>query len=337
MSEQDTLRELVADLVEGGSKADRPESLWATFDEAGLFEVGIAEAAGGSGGTLSDLAVIVEATGAAGSTVPVVEFGIARWMLAHARNAGDLTGNSTAALVDFDTANVPSGEISLGAVAGARAVDTLVVCPVVGRSFTVSTADAGVQITPTSDLASAVSDTVVISAAAERRELDTELSSADIVDRFALLRAAALSGAIRGAYELTRTYVRTREQFGAPLVKLPAVASGIATIRTKVLESNAAVDAAIESENRSDGTGSTLALASRVVAARCATDTARMAHQLHGAMGTTGEYPLHTYTTALWVWRDADLSEAAWSQRLGELIVRSGEDATWNKLEASIR
>lgn len=335
MSEQDTLRQLVADIVEAGTGDDA--SLWVRFEEAGLFDVGIDEASGGSGGDIGDLAAIAEATGHAGSSVPVVEFSTARWILAHADNMGDLTGTATAVLVDFGLDGLPAGDIVLDAVAGARTVDVVVICGADGRCSAVSTADPGVQVTSAAELASAVSDTVVISVTADRRELATTLDSATVVDRFAILRAAALSGAIRGAYELTRGYVRTREQFGAPLIKLPAVASGIATIRTKVLESSAAVEAAVAATHQGDGAGSILALASRVVTARCATDTARLAHQLHGAMGTTQEYPLHKLTTALWMWRDAELSEAGWSQRLGDRVVLEGEAAAWDGLEVGVR
>ncbi|MGM5069149.1 acyl-CoA dehydrogenase family protein [Rhodococcus qingshengii] len=331
MSEQDTLRELVVDLVEAENDSGHGDTQWAMFDEAGLFAVGIDEAIGGSGGTVGDLVVIAEAAGSTGSTIPFIEFSIARWILAASNNPRDAGTRSTAVLVDLQEEDILTGTHTIEEVAGASSVDTIVLCTSHGAIVALSTSDPGVRIEAMSNLAHGSSDTVVISGSAERHVLDGTISQHAIADRFALLRAAALSGAVRGAYELTRGYVRTREQFGAPLVKLPAVASGIATMRTKVLESKAAVDAALKSDS------SIPALAARVVSARCATDAARLAHQLHGAMGTTREYPLHKLTTALWAWRDADRSETTWSQLLGERIVTDGEVSAWDTLEGSLR
>jgi len=53
--------------------------------------------------------------------------------------------------------------------------------------------------------------------------------------------AAALTGAVEGAYELTRAYVNTREQFGRPLARIPAVAAKLAIIKTSVIQCDAAL------------------------------------------------------------------------------------------------
>jgi acyl-CoA dehydrogenase len=43
--------------------------------------------------------------------------------------------------------------------------------------------------------------------------------------------------------------------------------------------------------------------AARVVAARSARVVAAAAHQVHGALGCTQEYPLQLFTRRLWAWR----------------------------------
>lgn len=330
MSEQDTLRSLVADVLESDATT---EVLCRKFDELGLFAVGIDETRGGSGGTMRDLAAIIEAVGFAGGPVPVVEFAVARWIRAVSSDGDAGVETATAVLVDSPLADIAAGPFTVTSVAAARTVDTVIVCTTDGGVVALSTSADAVVVEPQDDLAGFSSDTVIVAADAPRTVIELSLSPHSVVDRFALLRAAALTGAVRGAYEMTRDYVRTRRQFGAPLVKLPAVASGIAAVRTKVLESTAALDAATATADDTEIDGSASALAARIVASRSATDAARLAHQLHGAMGTTREYPLHRLTTALWTWRDSDLPEVEWSRRLGERVVRGGELSAWEESE----
>ena len=82
--------------------------------------------------------------------------------------------------------------------------------------------------------------------------------------------------------------------------------------------------------------GGTLAAvaAARIIAGRGATQTARLAHQLHGAIGVTSEYRLHLLTKRLWAWRDAETTEHDWSVLLGELAAAGGETAFWDELTA---
>ena len=61
---------------------------------------------------------------------------------------------------------------------------------------------------------------------------------------------------------------------------------------------------------------------------------AALAHQMHGAMGMTEEYPLHHYSRRLWAWRDAETSERAWTEILGAAATDGGEEALWERLTA---
>jgi acyl-CoA dehydrogenase len=144
-----------------------------------------------------------------------------------------------------------------------------------------------------------------------------------------------MAGAARGAYELTRQHLRTRQQFGKPLVALPSVASSLATMRVAVLQAEAAVAASLAvADSKVPGHTAAAAATARVVAATAATSVAERAHQLHGAIGTTREYSLHHLTRMLWALRDADLPEQAWRAGLGARAVTAGEDQVWNVLTA---
>lgn len=333
MNEQDSLRELVADLISSQSDSGDDAALYARFEESGLLSVGIDEELDGSGGTLEDLVAISEVVGFHGASVPIVAVSIGRWIVAQSGNADVLAGFVTAALTEMTEDELLTQNVEVANVAWGRLARHVILCPSEGRPVLVSRGDDGVDTVDGSDLAGNAGDTVVVESSATRVVLERAPKAEAIRARFALLRTACLAGAIRGAYDLTREYVRTREQFGAPLVKLPAVASGIATVRTKVLEVDAALSTAVLAWQSTTAPSDVLPIfAGRVVAARCASDTARLAHQLHGAIGTTKEYRLHRLTTALWSWRDADLPEADWARMLGEMVVRTGEPSSWEAL-----
>ncbi|MFB9385262.1 acyl-CoA dehydrogenase family protein [Pseudonocardia petroleophila] len=58
-------------------------------------------------------------------------------------------------------------------------------------------------------------------------------------------------------------------------------------------------------------------------------EVARIAHQVHGAIGFTREHDLRLLTTRLWAWRDEDGSDARWQAELGATVLAAGPDALW--------
>lgn len=54
-----------------------------------------------------------------------------------------------------------------------------------------------------------------------------------------------------------------------------------------------------------------------------------IAHQVHGAMGYTYEYPLHFLSKRLWAWRDEFGSESEWARKLGQMVATQGTEALW--------
>lgn len=311
------LRDLVRDVVRDGG---RP---WDTLTELGLTTVGVAEQAGGSGGELRDLVEIAESLAEHGAGTPLAEHATACWAMG---GSAALPALGTVAY----TTHPPSDAVRLTVPWAATPASHVVVLAENGPLTVLDTGGEGVVITPGTDAAGQPLDQLEAPAGpfVPLTGVETEAVSA----RLALLRSAAMVGAARGAYHLTRDHVRTREQFGRPLVQLPAVATALARFRVEIIQAEAALATALADA----GTPSAYpaAAAARVVCGAAATEAAQLAHQLHGAIGITQEYGLHPFTRLLWALRDADRPEEHWATALGERVLADGEPHLWNELTA---
>jgi acyl-CoA dehydrogenase len=341
MSELATeLRTLIDDVITGQPDAaanDDTLGLWNRLRDLGLPRVGIPEDRGGSGGTLGDLLVVVEALAGHGVGVPVVEASVADWVLSHDHPLDERL--STIALLAA-AAGPATGSVTaeFGAVPWARYADRLVLCAPGTAALAVDLRQPSVTIRRGENLAGEPRDTVIMTATPA-----VPVASAPAYEpvraRLALQWSTAVVGAAHGAYQLTRTYVSQRQQFGAPLLKIPAVANGLALMRVNLVQADAALAQAREAaDGAADPERAAAAVAvARITTAAVATEVARLAHQLHGAIGLTREYPLHRYTRRLWAWRDAVASERTWSDHLGRRAAARGEETTWMELTSSGR
>jgi acyl-CoA dehydrogenase len=116
--------------------------------------------------------------------------------------------------------------------------------------------------------------------------------------------AHRIAAAAAGALDHAIAHTRTREQFGRPLARFQAVQQHLAVLAGHAMAARAAAESGDEA-------------AAKIVAGRAAGEAARIAHQLHGALGYSDEHPLHRFTRALWAARDEDGTEAEWAARLG--------------------
>ena len=327
----DELRSLVDDLaLRDGTAPTGRAQLWERLGELGLPRVGVPEERGGSGGTLDDLLVVVEALAGHGLSAPLVEASTADWILSRVQ---DLDAKlSTVVLLDRAPLT-DGGAVSaeLAAVPWARDADRVLVCAPGSAPLLVDLRDPSVTVRPGENLAGEPRDTVLLAATPAVPVGTAEVQEA-ARERLALLWSAAVLGAAHGAYRLTKAYVSERRQFDAPLLKIPAVAGNMALMRVHLVQADAALALARAAEPLSGGVET-----ARITTAAAATEIARIAHQLHGAMGITEEYPLHHLTRRLWSWRDAVASERAWAERLGRRAAEAGEDGVWTGLTATGR
>jgi len=314
LAEQCTAERLAAAPREGWDAA-----LWRTLEDTGLTLVGSPEERGGSGGDLGAAADIAVAAGAAGAPVPLAETLAAGMLLAR---------------VGLD---VPSGPLTLAVAEGPPGAGPLRRVPY-GRLATTVVAGSGAEgdwlalvarpagVTPGRNLAGEPRDEVELGAGLEVREVPA--GTADYARRLLrLFRALLIAGAARRALDLTVAYVNEREQFGRALARFPTVQQEIARMAGEVALITAATQAAVAAEQGAaeqgaaeqagDGGGLSAVLAAKTQASDNAGTVAAIAHQLHGAIGTTEEHRLRLTTTRLWAWRDEDGTAAECFAELG--------------------
>jgi acyl-CoA dehydrogenase len=140
-----------------------------------------------------------------------------------------------------------------------------------------------------------------------------------------------LAAALEQVLAWTVQYAGERVQFGRPLGKFQAIQMELAEMAGEVTAVTALTDAAVHAVER--GENVVLACAAAKVRAGSAVKVvARLAHQVHGAIGFTQEHKLHHLTRRLWSWRDEAGSELAWSRALGAGLLAGGGDDLWPAL-----
>jgi acyl-CoA dehydrogenase len=315
-------------------------ALWQALEDYALTLVSVPEGAGGGGGTLREAAVVLASAGEHAAAVPVAETALlGGWLLASAGlavPAGPLTAARAPQAFTIERAGggwaargqlprVPWGRAAARVAVAAQAGDETLVLSLRPRD---AAAIPGLNVAgePRDDLR------VETKLAAEDVAVAAPGVAGELRRRHALAAAIMMAGAARRALELTLRHTAQREQFGRPLGRFQAVQQQVAEMAAEVAAVRAAADAAVElcaAEGVGDQRAGLAVAAAKVQAGRGAGVVARIAHQLHGAIGFTGEHPLHLSTTRLWAWRDEAGDEAEWAAELGGRALAAGADGIW--------
>ncbi|MGW4962461.1 acyl-CoA dehydrogenase family protein [Nonomuraea sp. NPDC004186] len=326
----DHLRDL-ADAVRGLLDAELPgPALWARLEELGFTSLTVPEPQGGSGGTLTDAAVVVREAGAAGAALPLAEALFVAGPLLAASGAALPPGTVTAYTGDLVAEPGPRGRwrvtgplIRVPWLRSADHLVTLVSTPD-GPATAVLPAPAG--LSPGENLAGEERDSAVLDGAEAavtplppgpwRHELELHGAAA---------RALQLAGAARAVLTLTTRHVTDRVQFGKPLARFQAVQHRLARLAADVVTVEVAADAAVAAL-RDGAEDRELAVASaKAEASALARSVAAAGHQLHGAIGFTMEHRLGSCTRRLWAWREEHGNELHWQRRCADLARGSGD------------
>ena len=304
--------------------------MWAAVADTGLPWVSVPESAGGSGGTVADAIEILRLGGRHAVPLPLAETGfLGGWLLAGAgidlpdRPVTVVPGNAA------DTMSLDAGRIHgrVGRVPWARSVDGIVALVDDFDGATVALVDpTEVKIEPAVNLAGEPRDTLIFDGVVPRA-MAPAASGVDahvLRDRGAFARSAAMSGALEGLVEITLEYTTARHQFGRAVAQFQAVQAHLVHAAQECELVKLALAAAVHASTH--GPASFEVASAKLLADRAATDATRHAHQAHGAMGMTREYPLHHLTRRLWSWRAEYGTERSLSARIGSMTLAAGAD-----------
>jgi acyl-CoA dehydrogenase len=325
------LIELAESIFSDAASADTgfDAALWATLEETGLARLTLPADAGGSEASFTDAAVVLTAAGAHAARVPLVETDLQAGWLLHAAGIPLPAGPLTLATGDLDidrTVHRASG--TLHRVPWARAAAGVVM---LAGDHVLLFDPAGLSITDGSNVAEEPRDTVAVDGAVTAGGVGPEIG-AELRLRGALGRAQLLAGAARGALAASVGYAGERVQFGRPIGRFQAVQQQLALAAAEVAAAEAAAGAAARAATADGMAAASTRFA--IAAAKSRTSeaagvVARIAHQVHGAIGFTREHDLRLRTTRLWAWRDEDGTESEWNDVVGAAALEAGPDGLW--------
>lgn len=313
---------------------------WQRLGEAGFALVSVPTAAGGSGGSIQQAAIILRAVVRIGLAVPLAE---STWLAAWAlTGAGQRVpaGPLTATLVDGTDASLvrTAGRWRLNGVLPrvpwAGDADEIVAVFASDHSAWVVRLDPGaVELRPGRNLAGeprpdvicrdiAIDDDLVLCAEG--------ITAADYRSRAALSRVVAISGAAEQALARAVTQARQREQFGRPIARFQAVQQLLARMAAETALLVVCGQAAADGLDCGPAEDAAVAIAAaKAVASEAAGNIAAWGHQVVGAMGFTMEHPLQRSTRRLWAWREEFGNERVHARRVA---ARALESDPWRVL-----
>jgi acyl-CoA dehydrogenase len=315
--------------------------IWSAVAEAGLPWISVPEEAGGEGGDLADALAVLRLAGYHALPLPLAETGVlAGWLLA--------ASGLRAARVPTTVASGPGLAWSAGTVRGSaahvawgRAAEHVVVlAPATGGAVVAVFAVAGLRVEQHVNVAGEPRDTLFFDGAAPLASAPAGPGVSATVPletllrrRGALTRVVLMAGAAGRIRDITVRYTGERYQFGKPIGRFPGVQQHVVQVAQQAAMLEMAADlacAALAADPGLTGQAATFQVAAaKSIAADAATIATAAAHQAHGAMGMTQEYPLHHLTRRLGAWTREYGTGAQSADEVGAIVADAGAGALW--------
>ncbi|GGK59962.1 acyl-CoA dehydrogenase [Nocardia camponoti] len=296
---------------------------WDGLTEFGLFSVALAESSGGLGGTVADLAVMLEQTADDLVGGPVLPTALGRLVANGVVAEGDpcavaLTGDASA--TPSDAGWVVSGRWEY--VYGADE-ETQVLVPAGEQWFLLPAEQLEITVVSSADrtigLAHVVATDVFVPAAS------TFAPEFDVEDLFVVLASAELAGIAGWALRTAVDYAKVREQFGKPIGSFQSIKHLCAWMLCRAeLAQAVAADAAAAFDTDELPIAAAVAAA---VALDAAVDNVKDAIQVLGGIGFTWEHDAHFYLRRAGALRQLLGGSSRWRARVAELS-RAGQRRT---------
>ncbi|MDX3100975.1 acyl-CoA dehydrogenase family protein [Nonomuraea angiospora] len=305
---------------------ERTGRAWKELSEGGFHLIGVPEAAGGSGGGLGELAVVVDVAAFHALPVPVAETAfLAGWLLARAGLS--VPAGMTVASLDEARGHRQDGVLRLSGrlrTPWARHADHIVTMARCAEETLVAVipGDAGAELVTAENLAGEPRDLLVLDevAVAASAAAPPGLDATALLMRGALARSVQLAAAARAVLVSARHYVTEREQFGRPLARFQAVQQHLAALAAQVTAMQVSAEAAVAAVEHEDADAGVAVAAAKAATSAGARRVAAIGHQLHGALGYSSEHHLGAVTTRLWAWREEFGNESHWHDHLAAAL-----------------
>ena len=315
--------------------------LWRALSEAGLPLAWASEAQGGA--SLADGFAILGAAGRYAVPVPLAETLLAGWLLARAGIEAPTGAMSVAPARPRDRVTLNADGTLSGLCRGtpfARDCEYIAVLAEGGKSAVVALVKiADCRLSESENLAGEPSDGVRFECVKPIRSAPAPagLDQSSLMLMGATVRSVQSAGALETILAMSVAYANERVAFERPIGKFQAVQQNLARLAGETAAALAAAGSAadtIATFDKFDDTVLLEAASAKIRTGEAAAEGARIAHQVHGAIGFTNEHVLHRFTLRLLSWRDDFGSESHWASALGSVIAARGANQFWPMLAA---
>jgi acyl-CoA dehydrogenase len=329
----ETSRRIFTDLcskevVDKAEKGEWPAVLWKNLEDTGLTLAGIAESAGGSGGSFSDSLLVIREAATFAAPIPLAETFMAASLLARV-GAKCPPGPITIASGDLTFSQQGDKVKVIGDVTGIKFAKHCEHLLLVTKDEICLVATAGLDFGDDRSLAGEHLCNISLDNKCTGERFSLSSASDELLHLGSVTRANMMAGAMTTMLNLSVQYSLDRLQFGRPISQFQAVQQQLAVMAGEVAACQRAADSVLHEPVMLD-----IAVAKARVGEAVASVT-DIAHQVHGAMGYTMEHALNLYSRRLWDWRNEYGNETFWQRKIGEQMCASGADALWHRITSA--
>lgn len=305
---------------------------WAQYAELGWLGVAIPEAAGGAGGGMTELGIVmaavgrhialepflgtlalgaaaIEKAGTAGQQKLLADIAAGKLMLAFCHTepgAGYARDHVRTIARKSASGFVLDGE--KGFAVAAHTIDKLVVSARIGSAtgpvglFLVPRTAAGLHLKLAPAFDGRRGAAVVLAGVAVgtgdklgEGEADQLATISDVIDRGVIASCAEAVGAMAAVTQITVDYLKTRQQFGQPLSKFQVLQHRLVDMSVSTEEARALVHAGLQALDEKAPDARRQVWMAKVQTAKSARFVGGQGIQLHGGMGMTDELVIGHY------------------------------------------
>lgn len=284
-------------------------ALWPLLAEQGVLGAPFSEQAGGFGGSMRDVAVVMDEAGRGLVVEPLLASAACGWLLqedgdydevariiagervyafAHSEGLDPFAALRTTAVADGNHYRLTGSKVAVRHADIANAYIVTAVLDGASACFRVQAGAAGLTLDATRFIDSSSGGTLHLnSTSAERVGGPEQLQAA--LDRYIVGLAAETCGLAAATNAATFAYLRTRKQFGVTLSSFQALQHRAADMFMAAEEARHLCHAAIEAIDTRRPNGSALASAAKALADASGRRIGHEAVQMHGGMGVSDE------------------------------------------------